>query len=97
MGCQTWSSVSNYGVYGKRETGVVTYVDDLKALLEKLVGLFRKVVLDTVLRGAVGLVNVNSFSWAAELDGPVADVGGCAADCVVKDENPSCSSAAVIY
>lgn len=70
-----------------------TYVDDLKALLEKLVSLIWEVVLHTVLRGAVGLIDVNSFPWAAELDGSIADVGGCAADCVVKNENASCSSA----
>jgi hypothetical protein len=55
------------------------------------------VVLDTVLGGAIGLVDVDSFSWAAELDGSVTDIGGCAADGVVEDENPSCSSAAKIY
>jgi hypothetical protein len=71
-----------------------TYVDDLKALLEQLVGLIWEVVLHTVLRGAVGLVDVYSFPWAAELDGSVTKVGGCTADCVVEDENPSCSSAA---
>jgi hypothetical protein len=73
---------------------VWTYIDDLKALLEKFVGLIWEVVPDTVLRGAVGLIYMNSLPWPAELDGPVANVGGCAADCVVKDENPSCSSAA---
>ena len=77
-----------------REILVWTYVDDLKALLEKFVGLIWEVVPDTVLRGAVGLIYMNSLSWAAELDGPVANVCGCAADCMVKDENPSCSSTA---
>jgi hypothetical protein len=74
-----------------------TYIDDLKALLEKLVGLVWEVVLDAVLGGAIGLIDVDSFPWAAELDGPVTDVGGCAADCVVEDENSSCSSAAERY
>jgi len=74
-----------------------TYVNDLKALLEKLVSLIREMVLDTVLGCTVGLVDVNSFPWAAELTGSVTDVRGCAADCVIENENPSCSSAAERY
>jgi hypothetical protein len=89
--------VSNYGIYRERETAFVTYVNDLEALLEKLIGLIWEVVLHTVLGGTVGLVDVDSFPWAAELDGPITDVGGGAADCVVKDENPSCSGAADRY
>jgi hypothetical protein len=73
---------------------VWTYIDDLKALREKLICLNWEMVPDTVLRGAVGLIYMNSLSWAAELDGSVANVGGCAADCVVKDENLSRSSTA---
>ncbi len=72
---------------------VQTYVDDLEALLKKLVGFIREVVPDTILRGDIGLVNVNSACWAAELTGNVADIRGCAANCVVKDENARCSSA----
>lgn len=72
---------------------VQTYVDDLKALLEKRVSLIWEVVLDAVLGGAVGLVDVNSLSWPAELRSSVADVGGCTTDCVIEDENASCSSA----
>jgi hypothetical protein len=71
-----------------------TYINDLKAPLEKLVSFVWEVVLDTVLRGFVRLVNVNSFSWAANLGGSIAEVSGCTADCVVKDENANCSSAA---
>lgn len=71
------------------------YVDDLETLLEKLVGFIWEVVLDAVLRRAVGLVDVDSFPWPAQLGGPVADVGRCAADCVVEDENAVCASAAV--
>jgi hypothetical protein len=89
--------VSNRFVsYGERDKEW-TYVDDLKALLEKLVGLIWEVVLDTVLGCTVGLVDVNSFPGTAELYGPVADIGGCAADCVVEDEYSSCSSAAERY
>ena len=71
-----------------------TDIDDLKALLEKLVSLIWEVVFDTVLGGSVRLIDVNSFSWPAELAFPVADVGGCTADRVVEDEHASCSSAA---
>jgi len=67
-------------------------VDDLKALLEKLIRFIWEVVLDTALGGCVGLVNVNSFSWPTELGGSVADVSWCTADGVVKDENAVCSS-----
>jgi hypothetical protein len=50
------------------------------------------VVLDAILGGFVGLVDVNSFSWATELGGSVADILGCTADCMVEDENASGSS-----
>ena len=70
-----------------------TYVNDLEAFLEKLVGLIGEVVLDTALGSLVGLVDVNSTCWATELAGYVADVGGCTADCMVKDENARRSSA----
>jgi hypothetical protein len=73
---------------------VWTYVDDLEALLDKFVGLIGEVVLYAVLGGSVGLVNVNSACWAAELAVYIADVGGRAADCVVEDQNARCSSAA---
>jgi hypothetical protein len=89
--------VSIHDIYRERETAFVTYVNNLKALLEKFIGLIWEVVLHTILGGTVGLVDVDSFPWAAELDGPVTDVGGCAADCMVKDENPSCSGAADRY
>lgn len=63
-------------------------------LFEKLVSLVWEVVLDAVLGGFVGLVDVNSFSWATELGGSVADVLGCTAYGVVENENASGSSAA---
>ena len=71
-----------------------TYVDDLEALLDKFVCLIGEVVLYAVLGGSVGLVNVNSACWAAELAVYIANVGGCSADCVIKDQNARCSSPA---
>jgi hypothetical protein len=70
-----------------------TYVDDLVALLEKLVSFIGEVVLNTVLRGTIGLVDVYPACRAAELAGDVADIGGRTANCVVEDENARCSSA----
>jgi hypothetical protein len=70
-----------------------TYVDDLVALLEKLVDFIGEVVLNTVLRGTIGLVDVYPACRAAELAGDVADIEGSAANCVVEDENARCSSA----
>lgn len=72
-----------------------TYVDDLEALLEKLVGFIGEVVPDTVHGGVIRLVDVDSACWAAELAGDVADISGCAANCVIEDENTGCSSAVV--
>lgn len=69
-----------------------TYVDDLVALLEKLVGFVGEVVLDTVLRGTIGLVDVYPACRAAESASDVADIGGCAANCMVEDQNARCSS-----
>jgi hypothetical protein len=43
-------------------------------------------VLDTVLGGSVGLVDMNSARWAAKFAADVAGVRGFTADCVVKDE-----------
>ena len=79
-------------VYGRRVRG--TYVDDLKAFLEELFGFIWEVVPNPVLGGAVGLVNMHSFSWPAELGRSVAAVRGCTTNCVVEDENAGCSSAA---
>jgi hypothetical protein len=96
IGRQTCGPVRGESVasfIGEERYVVWSYVDDLEALLEKLIGFIRKVVLNTVLGGAIGLVDVNPACWAAELAGDIADIGGCAANCVVKDENARCSSA----
>lgn len=53
---------------------VGTYVDNLVALLEKLVGFVGEVVLNTVLRGTIGLVDVYPACRAAALAGDVADI-----------------------
>ena len=44
-----------------------SYINDLEALLEKLVGLVWEVVFNPVLGGFIGLIDVNSFSWAIYL------------------------------
>lgn len=87
-----WVSGVDFGEEGDVVT-TGTYVDDLVALLEKLVGFIREVVLNTVLRGTIGLVDVYPACRAAELASDIADIGGCAANCVVEDENAGCSSA----
>jgi hypothetical protein len=51
-----------------------TYVDNLVAFLEKLVGFVGEVILNTVLRGTIGLVDVYPACRAAELAGDVADI-----------------------
>jgi len=61
-------------------------VDDLKTLAQKLVCLIREVVPDTVLRGSIGLVDVNSFSRPAELGGSIAEICRCTADGMIEDE-----------
>lgn len=91
MGRQTYSNSS--ARKRGRAAAVKIYVNDLEALLEKLVSLVGQVVLDAVLRSAIRLVNVDSLPRPAELSSPIADVGRCAADCVVKDENAGCSGA----
>lgn len=70
-----------------------TYIDDLESFLEKLVGLVGEMILDAILGGLVGLVYVDSLSWAAELGGSIAGIGGGAADGVVEYEDAGCAGA----
>ena len=74
------------------EAVVSTYVDDLEALLEKLVSFFWEVVLDATLGCTVRLIDVDSFAWATQCSGPVAGVFRSTADCMVEDEHTSGSS-----
>jgi hypothetical protein len=69
-----------------------TYIDDLEAFLEKVIGLIWQMMLDAILRGLIGLVDMNSFSWPTELGGSVSGISSCTTDCVIKNEDTSCSS-----
>jgi hypothetical protein len=66
----------------------------LKSLLQELVRFRGEVILDTILGRRVRLVDVHSLSWAAQDGGPITDIGRCAADGVVEDEDADCASAA---
>lgn len=70
-----------------------TYIDNLEPLFEELVRLIGEMVLYSVLRCLVGLVDVDSLSWSAELRGSIAGIGGGAADGVVEDEDAVCAGA----
>jgi hypothetical protein len=73
---------------------VSIYVDQLKAFLKKFVGLFWKMVLNGILSGRIGLVNVNSFSRTKHLSKcSVVCVYSQAANCVVEYVNSICSGA----
>jgi hypothetical protein len=58
--------VSDCILNGKKEI-VLIYVDDLKAFLEKFISLIWEKILDGVLGGLVGLVDVNTLSWAKHI------------------------------
>lgn len=60
------SEVSNYIINRKKEI-VLIYVDELIAFLEKFISLIWKMVLDENAGGLVGLVNVNTLSWAKNI------------------------------
>ena len=66
-----------------------TYIDDLEAFLEQLIGLIREKVFDSVDSRLVRLVNVNLLPWARS----VWSVFGREASCVVEYDNSSGSSA----
>jgi hypothetical protein len=42
-----------------------TYIDDLEAFLEELVGFVGEMVPNSVLRRGVGLINMNAACWTA--------------------------------
>lgn len=59
----------------RRKEGCFIYIDELKAFLEKFLGLVGEKVPDGVLGGSVGLVNVNALSRAKHIrNGSVASV-----------------------
>jgi hypothetical protein len=58
------------------ETGIWcgSYINDLEALLKKLVRLIGEMVPDTVFRGCIRLVDMNSACWAPELSVYIAGI-----------------------
>lgn len=72
----------------------VAYVDDLEALLQKVSRLVWKMMRNTLLGSRVGLIDVNTAHWAAELNRCCFAPTGVlrlATDGVVEDENTNSS------
>lgn len=77
----------------KKEVVEWTYIDYLKAFFEEFGGFGGEVVFDAVFGGLVGLVDVDSFSWAAGYGASVAEINWGATDGVVENKDAGCSSA----
>jgi hypothetical protein len=72
---------------------IETCIDDLKSLLEKLIGFVREMVLYTTLRGGIRLIDMHAACRPTQLASNVADIRSCATNSVIKNEDTRCSSA----